>query len=76
CGEAAADPVLAPVLVGLGVASLSMTPRALPDVGAVLATVTLDGCRALAELALAQRTADEARSAVRTRLPVLDELGL
>ena len=37
CGEAAADPALAPVLVGLGVTSLSMTARALPDVGAVLA---------------------------------------
>ncbi|KQY46170.1 phosphoenolpyruvate--protein phosphotransferase [Cellulomonas sp. Root137] len=76
CGEAAADPVLAPVLVGLGVASLSMTPRALPDVGAVLATVTLERCRELAGLALAQRTADEARSAVRASLDVLEELGL
>ncbi|MEZ0446598.1 phosphoenolpyruvate--protein phosphotransferase [Cellulomonas sp. ICMP 17802] len=76
CGEAAADPVLAPVLVGLGVSSLSMTARALPDVGAVLASVTLDECRALAALALAQRTADGARSAVRAGLPVLDELGL
>ncbi|WP_421742414.1 phosphoenolpyruvate--protein phosphotransferase [Cellulomonas sp.] len=76
CGEAAADPVLAPVLVGLGVASLSMTPRALPDVGAVLATVTLERCRELAGLALAQRTADEARQAVRASLDVLEELGL
>lgn len=76
CGEAAADPVLAPVLVGLGVASLSMTSRALPDVGAVLATVTLERCRELAALALAQRTADEARSAVRASLDVLEELGL
>ncbi len=76
CGEAAADPALAPVLVGLGVASLSMTARALPDVGAVLASVTLDECRALADLALAQRTADQARSAVRAALPVLAELGL
>ncbi|NUU17285.1 phosphoenolpyruvate--protein phosphotransferase [Cellulomonas humilata] len=76
CGEAAADPVLAPVLVGLGVASLSMTPRALPDVGAVLAAVTLERCRELAALALAQRTADEARSAVRASLDVLEELGL
>src|SRR5699024_1988262 len=41
CGEAAADPALAPVLVGLGVRSLSMTPRALGDVAAVLATLTL-----------------------------------
>lgn len=76
CGEAAADPVLAPVLVGLGATSLSMTARALADVGAVLASVTLEDCRALATLALAQRTADDARSAVRAGLPVLEELGL
>ena len=76
CGEAAADPALAPVLVGLGVTSLSMTARALPDVGAVLASVTLEECRSLAALALAQRTADEARSAVRASLPALDDLGL
>lgn len=76
CGEAAADPVLAPVLVGLGVTSLSMTARALADVGAVLASVTLEECRALAALALAQRTAAEARTEVRAALPALEELGL
>ncbi|MET3974091.1 phosphoenolpyruvate--protein phosphotransferase [Cellulosimicrobium sp. 4261] len=76
CGEAAADPVLAPVLVGLGVTSLSMTPRALPDVAAVLAATTSDQCEELAFLALQQPTPDAARAAVRARLPVLDELGL
>ncbi|HEV2348102.1 MAG TPA: phosphoenolpyruvate--protein phosphotransferase, partial [Actinocrinis sp.] len=34
CGEAAADPRLAPVLVGLGVTSLSMAPSAIPEVRA------------------------------------------
>ncbi|MDM7830512.1 phosphoenolpyruvate--protein phosphotransferase [Cellulomonas edaphi] len=76
CGEAAADPALAPVLVGLGASSLSMTARALPDVGAVLGAVTAHRCRELATLALAQRTADQARSAVRAALPELEELGL
>ncbi len=42
CGEAAADPQLAVVLVGLGATTLSMTPAALADVRAELATVTLD----------------------------------
>ena len=76
CGEAAADPVLAPVLVGLGVTSLSMTPRALADVAAVLAATTSQECEELAFLALQQPTPDAARAAVRARLPVLDELGL
>ncbi|MBO9555891.1 phosphoenolpyruvate--protein phosphotransferase [Cellulomonas sp.] len=76
CGEAAADPALAPVLVGLGVSSLSMTPRALPDVAAVLATVTTQRCRELAQVALAADGAEAAREAVRAMLPVLEDLGL
>lgn len=76
CGEAAADPVLAPVLVGLGVTSLSMTPRALADVAAVLAATASEQCEELAFLALQQPTPDAARAAVRARLPILAELGL
>jgi len=76
CGEAAANPALAAVLVGLGVSSLSMTPRALPDVAALLAATTFDECRRLAQLALAASSAADARSIVRAALPVLDELGL
>ncbi|MET4226460.1 phosphoenolpyruvate--protein phosphotransferase [Oerskovia enterophila] len=76
CGEAAADPALAPVLVGLGVTSLSMTPRALGDVAAVLAATTSEQCAELAKIALASPTAMAARDAVRARLPVLEELGL
>lgn len=76
CGEAAADPALAVVLVGLGVTSLSMTPRALPDVAAVLAATSSDVCRRLARLAVESSCADHARAVVRDALPVLAELGL
>ncbi|WP_067781492.1 phosphoenolpyruvate--protein phosphotransferase [Actinomyces vulturis] len=76
CGEAAADPALAVVLVGLGVASLSMTARALPDVDAVLKSVTMDECKRLADLALDCAYAEQARAAVRAELPILEELGL
>ena len=65
CGEAAANPALAAVLVGLGVSSLSMTPRALPDVAALLAVTPLDECRRLAQLALAASSAADARAVVR-----------
>jgi len=76
CGEAAADPALAVVLVGLGVNTLSMTARALSAVGAVLNTVTLAEAQRLATIALAAPNALEARAQVRAELPVLDELGL
>lgn len=63
CGEAAADPALAVVLVGLGVTSLSMTPAALADVRAELARVTLIEARERATRALAARSASSARAA-------------
>lgn len=62
CGEAAADPDLAIVLVGLGVTSLSMTGAALADVRASLKTVTFEQARAKAAAALTGRTAAEARA--------------
>ncbi|RSX55141.1 phosphoenolpyruvate-protein phosphotransferase [Bifidobacterium dolichotidis] len=52
CGEAAADPDLAVVLVGMGVNSLSMTPVALDDVRAELAEHTLEEAKELAARAL------------------------
>ncbi|MGH8828720.1 MAG: putative PEP-binding protein, partial [Jiangellaceae bacterium] len=76
CGEAAADPALAVVLVGLGVGSLSMTPRAIPDVADVLRTVPQEECVRLAGLAAAAPTAAAARAAVRAELPILGKLGL
>jgi phosphotransferase system enzyme I (PtsI) len=53
CGEAAASPALAPVLVGLGVTSLSMSAAAVADVRDALGAVTLADCRELAGAALA-----------------------
>ncbi|MFB0833786.1 putative PEP-binding protein [Arthrobacter halodurans] len=76
CGEAAADPALAVVLVGLGATSLSMTARALEQVAAVLSTVTLERARELAALALDAESAVDAREAVRASLPILEQLGL
>ncbi|MFT9008289.1 MAG: phosphoenolpyruvate--protein phosphotransferase [Bifidobacterium sp.] len=52
CGEAAADPDLALVLVGLGVNSLSMAPVALDDVRASIAEHTFEEARQLASRAL------------------------
>jgi phosphoenolpyruvate-protein phosphotransferase (PTS system enzyme I) len=76
CGEAAGDPVLALVLVGLGVTSLSMAPTSLGDVRLLLARHSLAECETLAQLALAAPDAAAARSAVRSGARGLDELGL
>jgi phosphotransferase system enzyme I (PtsI) len=68
CGEAASDPLLAPVLVGLGVTSLSMAPTAVADVRLALSRTTLDECRRLADLARAQPDGRVARDAVADRV--------
>jgi phosphotransferase system enzyme I (PtsI) len=64
CGEAAGDPLLAVVLVGLGATELSMSPALLAEVRAELARHTLSQARELAALAVAARSAAEARAAV------------
>lgn len=65
CGEAAADPLLAVVLAGLGVTSLSMSPTALADVRVSLARYTPDDAAAIARAALAADEAASAREAAR-----------
>ncbi len=64
CGEAAADPMLATVLVGAGATSLSMSPRALAAVADRLAGVPFDLCREAARLAAGATSPREARAAV------------
>lgn len=76
CGEAAADPALAVVLVGLGVNALSMNTRSIPAVAAVLKSVTLEKAQQIAVQVLDARSAENAKDVARAELPVLDELGL
>ena len=63
CGEAAADQLLAVVLVGLGATTLSMTPAALADVRLELSKYTLEQARQLAAAAVAATSAAGARAA-------------
>ena len=68
CGEAAADPLLACVLVGMGITSLSMASAAVRPVGARLAAATMDALEDAAEAALAADDPTAARDAVRAVL--------
>ena len=60
CGEAAANPYLAAVLLGLGVNSLSMAPSAISEVRGFLATVDLQTCQAAAQRAVSASSATQA----------------
>jgi multiphosphoryl transfer protein len=65
CGEAAADPLLALVLTGLGISSLSVAPTALATVGRELMAVTLEECRRAARAACDADSPASAREAAR-----------
>ncbi|MFC8227775.1 phosphoenolpyruvate--protein phosphotransferase [Streptomyces sp. NPDC057287] len=68
CGEAASDPLLACVLTGLGVTSLSMGAASIPYVRSTLAKHTLAQCERAASAARAADSAEEARLAAQAVL--------
>jgi phosphotransferase system enzyme I (PtsI) len=59
CGEMAGDPLFAPLLLGLGVDSLSMAPVLLPAVKYLLRAMTMADARALADEALSLASSRE-----------------
>jgi phosphotransferase system enzyme I (PtsI) len=59
CGEMAGDPIFTPLLLGLGVDCLSMSPAWLPSVKYLIRAMTMSDARALAEEALALGSAPE-----------------
>ena len=64
CGEAAADPELIPMLVGLGVDELSVAPASVQVVRAQVGGLDANACRELAEAALCAIDAEQVRSLV------------
>lgn len=62
CGGLAGDPLGAALLAGLGVNELSMTPREIPAVKAVLRAHSMERLTSLAELALTFSRADQVRA--------------
>ena len=65
CGEAGADPEVIPLLVGLGVDELSVTPGSVAAVLARVGTLDAAACRELAVAALQAVTVAEVRALVR-----------
>jgi multiphosphoryl transfer protein len=62
CGGLAGDPAAIPILIGLGVSKLSMAAAAIPEAKAMIRTLSADGCRRLADAALAETSADAVRA--------------
>lgn len=64
CGESASDPLLALVLTGMGITSLSMAAAAVPAVRFALRRHDLATCERLAKIALSASSAAQARDDV------------
>jgi phosphoenolpyruvate-protein kinase (PTS system EI component) len=62
CGEAGADPLIAPLLVGLGVSQLSVGVSTVRQVHEWLSSFSLAACEAAAQAALQARTSAEVRT--------------
>jgi phosphoenolpyruvate-protein phosphotransferase len=69
CGGLAGDPQAVPVLVGLGVDELSASVPIVPAVKAQVRTLSLEACRATAQLALDAADGAEVRALVARRHP-------
>src|SRR5205823_3740811 len=64
CGEMAADPLAAPVLLGLGVAEFSVSPPLIPEVKRAIARWSLGEAEAVARAALRMDSCESVRRLV------------
>ena len=69
CGDAAAHPLVLPLLVGLGCDTLSVAPAALDEVRAAVRRLDRAACATLAADALSLDSAEAVHRLVRSRLP-------
>ncbi|HEX4861588.1 MAG TPA: phosphoenolpyruvate--protein phosphotransferase, partial [Rhizomicrobium sp.] len=65
CGGLAADPLAAPILIGLGIEELSVPPSALAATKAVVRALDVERCRTIAAEALQQTTPEAVRAVAR-----------
>ena len=78
CGEMAASPELVPLLIGLGVDDLSITPPSVPMIKDVIRNLKYSECKSLAKDALrsgiAESILEECRALLAKRSPEILEL--
>lgn len=65
CGEMGADPIMTPLLIGLGLHEISVTPPGIPLIKDAIRHLSRKDCRALAEEAVKMHSAGEIVAACR-----------
>jgi len=76
CGEMAADPLCAVLLLGMGFDTLSMNARALPKIKSVIRTLSLEQAKEIATEVLAMDDAQEIRLHLESEYETLGLAGL
>lgn len=71
CGAMASDRVAVPLLIGLGVTELSVSPAVIPEIKAVVRRLNVAECRSVAQAALQLTSADAVRTHVKAAWPWL-----
>jgi phosphoenolpyruvate-protein phosphotransferase (PTS system enzyme I) len=73
CGEMAGDPLATPLLVGLGIDELSVTPGILPEIKKIIRTIKYEEAREVAAMVMSLHTDVEIRAylttVLRTHIP-------
>jgi phosphotransferase system enzyme I (PtsI) len=52
CGEMASDPFCVPILMGMQIDCISLTPQAIPGIKRIIRQATMDDCKKLLKLVL------------------------
>ncbi|MGQ9467499.1 MAG: phosphoenolpyruvate--protein phosphotransferase, partial [Anaerolineae bacterium] len=69
CGELAGDPLAIPILLGLGLDELSMSPTAIPQAKELIRSLTKEEADRIAQAALQQESAEAVRRLMRESAP-------
>lgn len=64
CGEMASDPIIVPILIGMGLDELSMSPIAIPEVKKIIRSFTIEEAQKIMNKALSFSTAHEVETYV------------
>ncbi len=73
CGELAADHEAVPILIGLGVQKLSMSPGAIPQIKALVRRLSQEEAQRWANQALAMGSSQDVRQFIRAQLKAIDD---
>ncbi|MGE4504228.1 MAG: phosphoenolpyruvate--protein phosphotransferase [Desulfovibrionaceae bacterium] len=68
CGELASDPFCVPILMGMQIDCISLSPQAIPGIKRIIRQTSMEECRRLLKLTIEQRTVGRINRLVRNTI--------